>query len=276
MAFVKIAQAEIKPLFMCAIRSGVASLCLLLWIRAKKQRIFPSWAFVFHGAAVGLLFAGEFAALYVSVKHTPVSNAYVLLYTAPFFAALGAHWFLTDDRLTLNKIVALITAFIGVNFLFSAHLRGITRSSLWGDILALSAGAMWGFTSVYVKKYLVGKVPAILTLFYQLAFSTLFLFIFSFLWEKDFVTGLSGITLFSLFYQTIIIAFLSYLVWFEMIDRYPISILHLFSFFTPVFGVIISGLFILKEVIRFNTVFALILVSIALIIANRPTIHCSR
>ena len=76
-------------------------------------------------------------------------------------------------------------------------------------------------------------------------------------------------TAFSAFYQCIIIAFISYLIWFELIHRYPVSLLHAFSFFTPVFGVLLSGALILGEAISLNLVGALILVSIGTILVNR-------
>jgi len=86
------------------------------------------------------------------------------------------------------------------------------------------------------------------------------------------VSGFSLLTGFSLFYQYIIVAFLSYLVWFVMVSRYPVSLLHAFSFFTPVFGVIFSGIIILGEAISPNLILALIMVSLGMMLVNyRPS-----
>ncbi len=73
---------------------------------------------------------------------------------------------------------------------------------------------------------------------------------------------------FSLFYQCIIVAFLSYLVWFVLITRHPVSLMHAFSFFTPLFGVLFSGVLILGETISPNLVMALILVSLGMVLVN--------
>ncbi len=91
----------------------------------------------------------------------------------------------------------------------------------------------------------------------------------SFLLENPTFSNLTWFGGFSLFYQSIIIAFLSYLAWFELIHRYPVSLLHAFSFFTPVFGVLISGALILSETIGTNLIFALILVSVGMVLVNR-------
>ena len=81
-------------------------------------------------------------------------------------------------------------------------------------------------------------------------------------------------TWFSMFYQCIIVAFLSYLVWFELIHRYPVSLLHAFSFFTPVFGVLLSGVLILGEIINPSLFAALVLVSVGMVLVNfQPKIN---
>jgi len=86
------------------------------------------------------------------------------------------------------------------------------------------------------------------------------------------VTGFSLLTAFSLFYQCIIVAFLSYLAWFVFVSRFPVSLLHAFSFFTPVFGVIFSGMLILGEALSPNLILALILVSLGMLLVNyRPS-----
>jgi drug/metabolite transporter (DMT)-like permease len=86
--------------------------------------------------------------------------------------------------------------------------------------------------------------------------------------EDRVIWGFSFALGFSLFYQCIIIAFLSYLVWFVLVSRYPVSLMHAFSFFTPVFGVLFSGILILGETVGPNLIMALILVSLGMVLVN--------
>ena len=104
--------------------------------------------------------------------------------------------------------------------------------------------------------------------FYQLFFSAPLLFLMSVILEGYILSGFSLITGFSVFYQCIIVAFLSYLLWFELIHRYPVSLLHAFSFFTPVFGVFISGALILGEGITPGLIIALALVTLGMVFVN--------
>jgi drug/metabolite transporter (DMT)-like permease len=183
--------------------------------------------------------------------------------------ALGAHFFLKGDRLNAWKTVGLILAFVGVLSLFMKDLGSSSISTLPGDLMALTAGALWGATTVYLKKYLSHRTLPLQTLFYQVFFSAAPLFLMSFILEDPIVSGISFVTGFSVFYQCIIVAFISYLVWFELIHRYPVSLLHAFSFFTPVFGVFLSGALILGELMSLRLIVALTLVSLGLVLVNR-------
>jgi drug/metabolite transporter (DMT)-like permease len=268
MAFVKIASREMAPLFMAGLRSVVASLCLYIWMKARRIRVFPSAAVVGHGIVAGILFGSEFGLIFVGLKYTLASRGYVLLYIAPFFAAVGAHFFLVGDRLNVWKAVGLLSAFCGVVILFMKNVSAFSFEALPGDILFLVAGAAWGATTVYIKKKLVGLAQPLQILFYQLFFSAPFLLVISMAMEDAILWSVSFALLFSLFYQCIVVAFLSYLVWFVLVSRYPVSLMHAFSFFTPVFGVLFSGILILGEKISHNLVMALILVSIGMVLVN--------
>ncbi len=269
MAIIKVGARELAPLFMAGVRSMVASGCLYIWIKAKGMNLFPSTSVLLHGIVIGLLFGSEFGFIYLGLQYTLASRTYILVYTAPFFVGLGAHFFLKGDRLNCWKVLGLILAFAGVVSLFVRDLASFSVSILPGDLMALAGGALWGATTVYLKKYLSHRALPLQTLFYQVFFSAAPLFLMSFVLEDPIISGFSFVTGFSVFYQCIIVAFISYLVWFELIHRYPVSVLHAFSFFTPVFGVLLSGALILGELISPRLIFALTLVSLGMVLVNR-------
>jgi len=272
MAFVKLAARDIAPLFMAGVRSMVAALCLYIWMKAKGVVLFPAKIIIFHGVVAGVLFGIEFGLIFVGLKYTLASRGYVILYVAPFVAALGAHFFLIDDRFNLWKGLGLIMAFGGLVVLFLKNIGTFSFQALPGDILFLLAGAAWGATTVYIKKYLAQRAEPLQILFFQLFFSAPFLFVLSLIFEDTVITGFSLLTALSLFYQSIIVAFLSYLAWFVLVSRYPVSLLHAFSFFTPVFGVIFSGILILGETVSTNLIVALIMISLGMVLVNyRPS-----
>ncbi|RLB41848.1 MAG: EamA/RhaT family transporter [Deltaproteobacteria bacterium] len=269
MATIKIAEREIAPLFMAGTRSLVATVGLYIWMRVKGLKAFPAKNVTYHGLVVGLLFGTEFGLIYMGLQYTLASRVYILLYTAPFFAALGAHYFLGGDRLTPWKAAGLIIAFCGILVLFLKKLGTFSADTLPGDIMALTAGAMWGGTTVYIKRFLAHRTEPLQTLFYQVLFSVPLLFCLSWLFESPLFHDVSVTGILALAYQCIIVAFLSYLVWFELVHRYQVSLLHAFSFFTPVLGVLISGVIMLGEPIGASLIVALVLVSIGMVLVNK-------
>lgn len=271
MAIIKIGSRELAPLFMAGLRSLVASACLGIWMKAKGQTLFPSKIVVLHGVVIGLLFGAEFGLIYVGLEYTLTSRVAILLYTAPFFVALQAHFLLPGDRLNFWKAAGLLLAFGGVVILFVDDWGDFYLKALPGDLMALAAAVFWGSTTVYIKKFLVDRASSLQTLFYQVLFSAPLLFALSVALENPLVSGLSWVGGLSVFYQCIIVAFLSYLAWFELISRYPVSLLHAFTFFTPVFGVLLSGIIIMGELISPSLIAALIMVCLGMILVNhRP------
>jgi len=268
MAIIKIGARELAPLFMAGLRSLVASLCIYIWMKAKGITIFPSKSVLLHGIVIGLLFGFEFSLIYVGLGYTLASRTYILLYTAPFFVAIEAHFFLKGDQLNLWKAAGLIMAFAGIVALFMKDLGSFSLSTLPGDLMVLASGAIWGSTTVYLKKYLSYQTVPLQTLFYQVFFSAPLLFLMSIIIEDPILFSCSLTLGFSVFYQSIIVVFLSYLLWFELIHRYPVSLLHAFSFFTPVFGVFISGALILGEGISSGLIGALTLVTLGMVLVN--------
>ena len=263
---VKISNAGIAPIFCAGLRSVIATVCLLIWMGFKRLELFP--ARIKDGMVVGLLFGIEFGLLYMAILFTTVSSAYILLYTSPFFHALGAHLFLHGDRLTAKKWIGLSLSFSGVLILLSKHLGLSSIHQLTGDLMALSAAVAWASTTVYVKRRLAKVVLPYHTLFYQTLFSIPILFLLSLCFQETPVQTINGLILSAVAFQGILVAGISYLVWFFLVHRYPISRLSAFTFLTPVFATI-AGVLILKEPVTLRLILSLVFVSIGIYIVNR-------
>ncbi|MEJ2102422.1 MAG: DMT family transporter [Desulfobacterales bacterium] len=106
------------------------------------------------------------------------------------------------------------------------------------------------------------------TLFYQTLFSIPILFLLSLCFQETPVQTINGLILSAVAFQGILVAGISYLVWFFLVHRYPISRLSAFTFLTPVFATI-AGVLILKEPLTLRVILSLIFVSIGIYIVNR-------
>jgi len=262
---IKVSNAGIAPIFCAGIRSVIAVLGLALWMKINRIPLFPGS--LVDGVMVGVLFGIEFAALFSSLVYTTVSSAWILLYTTPFFHAVGAHYLLTGDRITLHKAIGLVLAFFGIILLLSKHLGFPSFSGLLGDMLALAAAILWAMTTIYIKRRLVGKVSHHHTLFYQTLFSIPILFLMSILFQETPVHHIDTLIVSSVVFQGIVIALISYLVWFHLVHVYPISRLSSFTFLTPVFATL-SGMIFLQEPLTLRLTLSLVLVSLGIYVVN--------
>jgi drug/metabolite transporter (DMT)-like permease len=266
---IKVANRGVSPIFQAAVRSVVAALLVALWARVRAFPLVHRDRTFLHGLVIGLLFGTEFLFIYLGLSYTTASHAVIFLYTAPFFVALGAHWLLPNEPLTGPKLAGLILAFAGVVLTLWDSLGRPTRLQIAGDLMSMTAGLLWAATSLYLKRVVRSSMTPSQMLFYQLGVSALQLSFMALFLEPRWIRGLDPLVVTSLAYQGIIVAFASYLVWFWLIQVYPVSNLSGFTFFTPIFGVLLGGL-LLHEPLTAKLLSGAGLVTGGMILVNWP------
>jgi len=263
---VKISNLGFSPIFNALLRSSIASVLGVLYCLSIKEPLFHMDRRLFHGFVVGMLFGLEFVCIYLGMFYTDAARAGILINTSPFIVALGAYLFLRE-RLGILKIIGLALAFAGVYLVFQGKPKTWSSSMLFGDLLELGAAVLWGATTVYIKKYLAGRVHPIHTFLYQLVFSIPIIFLCSYLLEEKWILNVEYAPVVALLYASIVVAFASYLTWFKLIHTYPVSQLAVFTFLSPFFGVA-SGFVILGEQLTAGLIFGLLFVSAGIYLAN--------
>ncbi len=267
---IKISNRGISPCLAGAVRSVIAALLLWVYAGVKRKPVLMEKKDFWHGVVIGVLFGLDFLFLYWGTTFTSASRAAIFLYTHPFWVAIGAHFLIPGDRLTLSKGTGLVLAFCGLVLVFSS--RSSTLGPLYwvGDAMEVAAAFFWGATTLYIKKILeTRKISHYQTFFAQLLYSIPVLAIASLLleWGRPLLLTFSVTVAF--LYQCLAVAFFSYLLWYWMIHTYPVSRLAAFTFLAPLFGVILSGL-ILGEGIPFLLWGGLILVVAGIYLVNLP------
>jgi drug/metabolite transporter (DMT)-like permease len=267
---IKISNQGIPPILAAVMRSIVASLLVWAYARIKGQGVFMGRQALRHAVAIGFIFGVEFVLLYWGLAFTDASRGIIFFYTQPFWTALGAHFFLTGDRLNSVKVSGLVLAFLGLVSVFWS--RSATLGPLYwvGDLMQVGGGLAWGATTVYVKRMVArDSFTHYQTLFAQLFFSIPVLALAWLVFQRSDPVSLTAPVVGAFVYQAVIIASMSYLAWFWMIHRYPVSRLASFTFLTPLLGVILSAL-ILKEPIPLLLWAGLVLVAGGIYLVNRP------
>jgi drug/metabolite transporter (DMT)-like permease len=239
---------DISPMFQIALRSGVAAMLLALFMRWRGERMCFSDGTARPGVLAATLFAMEFCLVGEGLRHTSAAHMVVFLYTAPIFAALGLHFTRPEERLAPLQWLGIFLAFGGIAIAFFGRQEGATPAPgnvLWGDFLGLLAGAFWGATTVVVRTTRLSHAPASQTLMYQLLGAFLLLTAFSMVTGQAHFNPTPTVWA-SLAFHSIGVAFLSFLVWFWLLRQYMASRLGVFSFLTPLFGILL-GVWLLGE-----------------------------
>ena len=240
---VKLTNTGLSPVFNSLMRSVIASICGVGYCIYIKQPLFHRDIRLFHGFIVGLLFGLEFICVYVSLIYTDAARSVIFVNLSPFVVAVGAY-FVVREKLGTWQIAGLVLAFSGAYLVLQGKPRSWTPAMLKGDLLAIAGAVFWGATTVYIKKYLADRVHPIHTFLYQLVFSVPIIFAAAIVMEPRWIIGLTPAIMAGVFYSSVIVAFASYLLWFELIHAYPITKLSVFTFLMPVFGTAASGVFL--------------------------------
>ncbi|MBR9856491.1 MAG: DMT family transporter [Gammaproteobacteria bacterium] len=230
----------IPPVFQLALRSGIAAMLVALFLYYRRQALYWKGGYWKPGVVVGVLFTLEYLFLGEALKYTSAAHAVVFLYLSPIFSALILHFRVADERLSRLQWLGTLIAFVGMAVAFlgreGGHADGSFSAMLLGDGLALLAALAWGATTVVIRGSRLATIPAAQTLLYQLVGA--FVLLLSFAWLTGQATlEPTPLALASLGFQSAIVSFVCFLIWFWLLRHYQVSRLGTLSFMTPLFGV---------------------------------------
>jgi len=266
----KVALAEVAPLWQATLRSFGGALLVWGWSRYRGIALFERDASLPGGLLAGALFGAEFLCIFIGLQFTTASRMVVFIYISPFVVALGMPFIARAEQLSRWQMAGLVLAFAGVAWAFAEGftLPAAGEHQLLGDALGVLAGVLWGATTLAIRGSKLSSADAEKTLLYQLAVSGVLLFVAALVAGSPLPTRLSALVWTSLFFQVVIVTFVSYLVWFWLIRSYPATKLSSFTLLTPVFG-LLMGAVLLSEPITLRLVLALAAVALGIVMVNR-------
>ena len=266
---IKFASREIPPLWQASVRMWGATALLWLWCQLRGVPLFKRDGSLWGGLLVGLLFAGEFVFIYLGLTHTSASRLTVFLYTSPFWVALLLPRFVKSERLRRIQWIGLTLAFAAVAVAFSEAFLHASAPGQWiGDAMGLAAGMLWGLTTLAIRTTRVATVAAEKSLFYQLGVTAAVAPLLSLALGETWSFGYSALAWGSVFLQTAVGAFASYLTWMWMLRHYPATQMSTFTFLTPVFA-LVFGVVLLGEPLTLQLVLALLGVAAGIVLVSR-------
>lgn len=266
---VKATLADMAPIFMAGVRFAGAAAVLWLWCIWRGIALWQRDGSLWPGLLAGSLFAMEFICLFSGLQFTAASRITVFLYTAPLWAALVLPWFIRSERLSSVQWLGLLLAFLAVGYtLREGFTGGQTAQQHWGDWLGIGGAIAWALTTVVLRTTRLTRLGAEKILFYQVAVSAVALPLLSLALGEAWNWHWSAFTAGSMFLQTVVGAFATYLCWVWLLGRYPATRMGSFALSTPLFALLFGALW-LGEAVTADLLGAMAMVGLGITLVNR-------
>lgn len=167
--WIKIALNEVQPLTLVAYRvlfGLLTGLAVAFISRVSLPRDWKTWRIFF---VLGVLnVALPFFLISWGEQSIDSAVAAILDATVPLFTIILAHFFLSDDRITIPRITGLLIGFGGVVLLMSKDVSLGAHNSLLGQAAVILASFSYAGSYVYARAHTAevpGQIRGMLPLF---------------------------------------------------------------------------------------------------------------
>lgn len=204
----------------------------------------------------------QYIFFYIGLAYTTGIRSSIINGTGAFFSILLAHFIYKNDRLNVNKIVGCIVGFIGV---IIVNLNGqdffSSSFSIQGEGFVMLAAFILSASSIYGKKITQNQDASIIT-GYQLFIGGLILLLLGY------ISGgcLSGFTFksTSLLIYMALLSSVAFAVWTQLLKYNKVGIISIFNFLVPVFGSLLSAIFLGENIFDIKILISLIFVCLGI------------
>lgn len=270
---IKISLTGLGIFTTAGIRFSVAAVVILIWATATGKPVRLNSRQFGQVVILGLIFFVQLSLFYVGLSKTTASHGTLIANFLPFVVLILAHFFIKEERFSVKKLTGLILGFGGMIILLGDTFQ-LDQSVLQGDLIVLLAVLVWGVNAIYTKRIIKDFHPIQVTL-YPVAISGPLFLIAALFWDEEMIRFIDSSIIISMAYQTFVTASFGLIGWIMLIKEYGATTLHSYIFIMPLSGVFL-GIVMLGEPLTFNLVGAIVMVTIGLIIANRPARKITR
>ncbi len=264
--WIKIAMREVGPVTLVAFRAVFGLLfgvVVILIQRVPLPRTWREWGPLF---VVGLTnIAIPFFLISWGELHIDSAVASILDATVPLFTILIAHFMLQDDKITLPKMLGLVTGFMGIIILMSKDI-GASSSSLLGQVAVIVASVFYAISAIYIRKVTV-DTPGILRSAGPLISASAVMWLGAFVFESPVQVPQLGITWLALLFMGVLGSGLAFMMAFYLIHEIGPTRMSMVTYLFPLGGVIL-GVTFLREQLTWQVIAGAVIIISSLVIAN--------
>lgn len=238
----------------------LAGALLLVMAQLTGRRV---WALApVQWAQLGLLglaqTALQYVFFYVGLANTTGVKGSILNATGTFFSVLLAHFLYANDRLSRRKALGCAVGFAGVMVVNLRGAQGLDAEfTLLGEGFIVIAAFVLSAASIYGKRLSQRIDPMVMT-GWQLGIGGLVLLLGGLAGGGD-IRGWSAGSLALLGYMAVLSA-VAFTLWAALLKHNRVGQVTVFNFLIPVFGALLSALFLGEAVLEWRNLAALVMV----------------
>ncbi len=245
--FIKIGVETLSPFTLVAARLAVGAALLAIVLTVSSQRLPRSRRTYGHLAVMAVLnIVIPFSLITWGEQSIDSALASILNASVPLFTIVLAALFLTDEPITLNRILGLAVGFGGVIVLTSPSLSG-AGASVTGELAMIGSSIAYASGNVYARRHVRGLHPMV-TSFFQVLFALLGTTVLALLFERPFDVSIQPSTIVSVLWLGVFGSALAYLAFFRLHSRWGSTRSSLVAYVLPVVGIAL-GFLVLHETI---------------------------
>lgn len=211
----------------------------------------------------------QYIFFYIGLSNASGVKSSIMTSTAVFFSVILAHFIYKNDKLNKKKIIGCLLGFVGVMIAnFSFDLFNFSFTVMGEGFMVISALAS-SVAGIYSKR-ITRKENVIVVTAYSLFIGGVMLIILGRVYGGR-LTNFTPVSSILLIY----LAFLSsaaFCLWNLLLKYNKVGAVSIYNFLVPIFGVILSSIFLNETIFEMKNIGALLLVCLGIWIVNKEKV----
>ncbi|WP_238900150.1 DMT family transporter [Clostridium sp. YIM B02500] len=208
----------------------------------------------------------QYIFFYIGLANTTGVKGSIMNSTVAFFSVILAHYIYANDKLTKKKSIGCVIGFIGV-IIANFNTEFLEFSfTLNGDGFVIIAALVFSVTAIYSKK-LTEDLDVMIITGHSLFIGGILLVLLGWLSGGQ-VYSFSLLSSLILIYLALLSS-VAFTLWNMLLKYNKVGPISVYNFLTPIFGSILSAIFLGETILEFKNIIALIFVCIGIWLVNK-------
>jgi drug/metabolite transporter (DMT)-like permease len=206
----------------------------------------------------------QYIFFYIGLANTTGAKSAILNSFTAFFPVMLAPFFFKDEKITWKKIMGCVLGLSGI-LLINLTGSGFGGFRLTGEGFALFAAMAQSLASIYSKK--LAKHMSVMTITgYQLLMGGVLLVFAGIIGKGNLTYCWQGAAL--LLYMAALSA-AAFTIWTYLLSKNPVSSISIYNLLIPVFGTLLSGIFLKENIMTWTHLISIGLVCSGIAAVNK-------